>query len=63
MVVAQMSGPNAYANCCAPYNDCAPSSIQSFTNLLDFVSLAKTLIEENKMRKEHADHFEYGIEI
>ena len=62
MEIIQMSGPNAYANYCAAYNDCSPSSIPRFTNLSDFLKHAKTLIEEDKTRKDHAEHFEYEIE-
>ncbi len=63
MEINQMSGPNVWASYCAAYNDCAPNSIPRFTNLQDCLRHARTLTEEDKMRKDHADHFEYYIYI
>ena len=63
MEIIQMTGPNAYTNYCAAYNDCAPSSLPRFNNYEDFIKHAQTLIEEERVRKSHSEHFEYEIVV
>lgn len=57
--IIQMIGTNVYANYCAVYNDCTPNSLPSFTNYEDFIKHTQTLIEEERVRKSHSDHFNY----
>ena len=63
METIQMRGPNAYANYCAAYNDCGPTSLRRDTNYDDFIKHARTLIKEEKFRLDHAGHFYYEIDI
>ena len=51
MEIIQVTGPSAYANYCAAYNDCAPSSLPLFNNYEDFIKHAQTLIEDERVRK------------
>ena len=62
MEIIQMTGLHAYANYCAAYNDCAPSSIPRFTNVNDFMKRAESLIEEDKIRNHHKEHFVYLVD-
>ena len=57
MEIMQLTGPNAYANYCAAYNDCAPSSLPCFNNYEDFIKHAQTLVERAKVRKSHLENF------
>ena len=63
MELIQMTGPNAYANYCTAYNDCAPTSLPRFTNYDDFIKHAMTPLEEEKVRLDHAEHFDNDIDI
>lgn len=48
MEIVQMTGPQAYANYCAAYNDCRPSDLPRFTNIGAMVKHVGTVTAEEK---------------
>lgn len=46
MEIIQMSGRQAYANCCAAYNDCVPQELPRFNSVKEYVCHAGTICEE-----------------
>lgn len=48
MQLIGMTGPNAYANYCAAYNDCAPVELPRFSSVEEYIKHAKKIVEEGE---------------
>lgn len=52
MEFIQRKGPNAYANYCAAYNDCAPLELPRFTSIEDYLKHASKIAGESENSHE-----------